>query len=84
MSCRTLCETLKSLNECPVDLITLCIQDRFTKQHTLHVVHISVSCSKGQHDSILWLVNCVEFVSWSGTFSYVTMFGHVDYAAVAS
>lgn len=60
---------------------------RITKQHTLLVTktaHIFMSCRKGQHYSILWLVHCVESVSWSGTFSYVTMFGHVEYAAVAS
>lgn len=40
--------------------------------------NILTSSRKGHHYSMLWLVNCVEFVSWSGTFSYVTMFGHVE------
>lgn len=47
-------------------------------------VDILTSSGEGQRCSTLWLVNCVEFVSWSGAFSYVTMFGHVDEAAVAS
>lgn len=38
------------------------------------------SSRKGRHYLMLWLVNCVEFVSWSGTFSCVTMFGHVAQA----
>lgn len=35
---------------------------------------------EGHHDSILRLVNCVEFESWLWTFSYVTMFGHEEEA----
>lgn len=51
-----------------------------TKQPTLLVsqtAHIFMSCKKGQHYSMLWLVKCLDFVFWSGTFSHVTMFGHV-------
>lgn len=40
--------------------------------------NISFISSRKGHYSLLWLVNRVEFVSWSGTFSYVTMFGHVE------
>lgn len=45
---------------------------------------ILTTAGEGRRRSALRLVNCVEFVSWSGTFSYVTMFGHVESAAVAS
>lgn len=43
-----------------------------------------MSSGGAPHYGVLWLVNCVEFVSLSGTFSYVTMFGHVEKAAEAS
>lgn len=45
---------------------------------TLLHADVLTTAGEGQRRSTLRLVNCVEFVSWSGTFSYVTMFGHVE------